>query len=122
MLKVGLSNRAEGYRDLGQSLASTRGLMLFSHICNSGDINQRLKVRKITRVSITKLWVKWKLKQDETPSIGADLCMTGDKDVVGLSPDFPMWGPQQCPHPAVDRSLPGRLYSHVPLSSLSPAC
>lgn len=48
--------------------------------------------------------------------------MAEDEDVVAQSPDFPMSGPQQCPERAGDRSLPSRLHSHVPLSSLSPAC
>lgn len=68
------------------------------------------------------LRIKWKLKQDDLPSIRSDLCITGDEDVVAQSPGFPMWDPQQCPHPAGDRSLSGRLYSHVPLSSLGLAC
>lgn len=122
-LKAALSNRAERYRDVGKSPASTRGLVLFNHISSSWNMHQWLKVRKNnTWVIRMTLWIKWKLKQDDLPPSRGDLCITGDKDVVAQSPGFPMWDPQQCSHPAGDRSLPGRLYSHVPLSSLGLAC
>lgn len=120
VLKAGLSTRAERYRDAGKSPTPTRGL---NHISSSCDMTQWLKVRKNnTWVIRMTLWIKWKLNRDDLPSIRGDLCITGDEDVLAQSPGFPTWDPQQCPHPAGDRSLPGRLYSHVPLSSLGPAC
>lgn len=99
-LRLVSCNRAEGSRDLGKSPASTRGLGLYAIVSAAAVI-----------------WV-----HDEPPSIWGGFCMTEDKDVVAQCPGFSMSGPQQCPHRAGDRSLPGRFHSHAPLSSLSPAC